>query len=128
MSTAYTSSSGGDRLRQLESKIAAARTEVGDDIAGLEVERADDLIGLLPVVAVKAFVGALSKAGAPGDQQRGVTGCEIGAIAHVLATVDEAGMVIFLVLAAMRTVFLIQRVRGRAPLFDADRRHRTAYR
>ena len=64
-------SGGGDRLRQLESKIAAARTEVGDDISGLEVERADDLIGLLPVVAVKAFVGALFKAGAPGDKQRG---------------------------------------------------------
>ena len=54
-------------MRQLESKIAAARTKVGDDIAGLEVERADDLIGLLPAVAVKAFVGALFKAGAPGD-------------------------------------------------------------
>ncbi len=52
------------RLGQSESKITTARSEVNDNSAGLDLERSDDFLRLLPGVTFDAFIGALFEPGA----------------------------------------------------------------
>ena len=61
---------GSDGGGKPEGKVAAARAEIGDEIAGAKRECFDDLLRLLPLVALEAFIGALLEKRAAGDEKK----------------------------------------------------------